>query len=134
MRLLITLTPVSLLSLMLISCGDKEQAEVEKLIDEKSKHHEASDWTPTDPALVNGKAIYKVECSGCHDEGEEGAPKLSSVTQWEERTSKGADKLIENAINGFIGPDGKMPARGGTDSLTDEEVANAVNFMIKTPR
>ena len=43
-------------------------------------------------------------------------------------------KLVPiNAINGFHGSDGDMPARGGTPSLTDQEVKNAVLFMLKSP-
>jgi len=39
-------------------------------------------------------------------------------------------KLIEKAINGFNGLDGEMPARGGSDYLTDEEMASMVKYMI----
>jgi len=116
---------------ILSSCGDKKPAEAPK---EVKEHHHHSDWTPEDPALVAGKAIYKMECSGCHDEGEENAPALGDKVKWEKRIAKGVDKLTENAIQGFIGSDGEMPARGGTESLTDEEVANAVKFIIETPR
>ena len=115
----------------LSSCGDKEPIKAKE---EVKEHHHPSDWIPEDAALVAGKAIYKMECSGCHDEGEENAPALGNKAKWEKRIAKGVDKLTENAIQGFIGADGEMPARGGTESLTDEEVANAVKFMINTPR
>jgi len=42
--------------------------------------------------------------------------------------------LLDHGINGFTGSDGEMPARGGTESLTDEEVTNAVKFMLATPK
>jgi len=114
----------------LTSCGENEKPQEKEV----KKPHHPSDWTPEDPVLVKGKAIYKVECSGCHEEGDEGAPALGDLSQWEKRIAKGLDKLTENAINGFIGSDGEMPARGGTDSLTDEEVASAVKFIVNTPR
>jgi len=115
-----------------LSCEKQEKPEEE--VSEEVKPQHPSDWTPEDPILVKGKAIYKVECSGCHEEGEEGAPALADAEQWEKRIAKGTEKLIANAINGFVGSDGEMPARGGTPSLTDEEVASAVKFIINTPR
>jgi len=101
---------------------------------EAPKTLHASDWEPTDPKLVNGKAIYKQECAGCHDEGEEGAPILGKAAEWDKREAKGLETLLDHAINGFLGKDGEMPARGGTESLTDEEVTNAVNFILATSR
>jgi len=134
MKLNLTLAPAFVFGALLCSCGSKDKPEEKKPEEAKKESHDPSDWTPEGPDLVKGKAIYKQECSGCHDEGEEGAPPLLDVAQWEKRTSQGLEKLIDNAINGFTGPDGVMPARGGTDSLTDEEVANAVKFMVNTPR
>ena len=124
---------LTLSTYLLCSCGseDDKQSSTEEL-HTTAKH--AHDWTPTESALVNGKDIYIQECSGCHEEGEEGAPMLSRLTEWKKREAKGLEKLIQNAINGYQGEDGKMPARGGTPSLTDEEVTNAVKFMIATPK
>ena len=93
-----------------------------------------SDWIPGDPLLATGREIYMSECSGCHDEGEEGAPRLSRKEEWDTRMEQGLPVLLDQAINGFQGPDGKMPARGGTPSLTDEEVTLAVNYMLATPK
>jgi len=92
------------------------------------------DWTPTDAELLSGKKVYLRECSLCHDEGEEGAPALTKSGEWNTRAAKGIDVLIDHAINGFVGEDGKMPARGGTDTLTDAQVAAAVKFMINAPK
>ena len=33
-----------------------------------------------------------------------------------------------------MGEDGEMPARGGTETLSDEEVTSAVRFIIAFPR
>ena len=92
------------------------------------------DWDPEDATLVSGRTIYMAECALCHNEGEEGAPSLEDAAEWETRKAKGIAVLVDHAINGFTGEDGEMPARGGTDSLTDEEVSNAVNYMVATPK
>ena len=81
-----------------------------------------------------GREIYLIECSGCHDEGEEGAPALTNAGEWSTRSEKELAVLLDHALNGWQGPDGKMPARGGTPTLTDQEVTNAVNYMLATPK
>ena len=125
---------ISSLSLaFLFSCkSSSEEAAAEP--EKESKPAHPWDWIPEDPDLLAGRAIYQVECSGCHDEGEEGAPSLAKADEWATRADKGLDVLLDHAINGFQGPDGKMPARGGTPSLTDQEVTNAVNYMLATPK
>ena len=40
------------------------------------------------------------------------------------------DVLKDHAINGFQGDAGYMPAKGGRVDLSDEEVANAVEYMV----
>ncbi|MGC6427226.1 MAG: c-type cytochrome [Akkermansiaceae bacterium] len=120
--------------LFLTACKSEEPAEEAAAPEEKKEPKHPWDWEPTDAALVAGKAVYMAECSGCHNEGEEGAPALTKAKEWAERETKGMATLFDHAINGFDGYDGEMPARGGTPSLTDEEVKNAVTFMIKAPK
>jgi len=114
---------------LIASCSEREAAPPSSSEKKETILH-PSDWKPADPDLAAGRQIYMVECSLCHDEGEEGAPALSNKKQWSERSSKGLPTLTTHAIEGFIGDDGEMPARGGTDSLTDEEVGQAVRFML----
>ena len=126
MRPLLTLLPL----LFLASCGEKKDSTTDNNIEEKPKPHHPWEWEPADPALVAGRQIYLAECSGCHNEGEEGAPSLLDHESWKKREAKGLATLLDHAINGYIGPDGEMPARGGTPSLTDQEVTNAVNYIL----
>ena len=72
------------------------------------------------------------ECAMCHNEGEEGAPALIDKENWAPRLEKPEAELVKGAIEGFIGSDGEMPARGGSDYLTDEQVTQAVQYMIQT--
>ena len=116
----------------LLCCKNSNEQTVELEKEKKPEH--PWDWIPSDPALLAGREIYQIECSGCHDEGEEGAPSLAKAEEWDKRSEQGLAVLLDHAINGFQGPDGEMPARGGTPSLTDEEVTNAVNYMLATPK
>ncbi|MEM1083795.1 MAG: c-type cytochrome [Verrucomicrobiota bacterium] len=124
------------LSLLVIACVlnacGKEQADVAPADVEPEKPDHPWDLIPDQPDLVAGRQIYLAECALCHNEGEEGAPALVEAEEWKVRADKGLPVLFDHAINGFIGDDGEMPARGGTDSLSDEEVKNAVRYMLAT--
>ena len=77
-----------------------------------------------------GKGAYGKICFACHDAGIGGAPKLGDAAAWAGRTEKGAGMLSSNAITGFTGETGIMPAKGGLNSLSDDEVTAAVDYML----
>ncbi len=72
--------------------------------------------------------IYDNVCMACHTTGAGGSPKLEAAA-WEGRLEKGMDAVIANAINGFMGEAGLMPAKGGRADLTDEQMKVAVEYM-----
>ena len=74
----------------------------------------------------DGKMIYEGVCQTCHASGLVGAPKLGDKGAWAARIGKGKDALYNSAINGL----NAMPAKGGAD-ISDEEVQNAVNYMVE---
>ena len=87
--------------------------------------------TPTTAALaVDGAAIYKKSCGLCHAGGVAGAPKFGDKAQWTERIAQGNEVLYTHAIKGFKGKTGIMPAKGGSASLTDDQVKAAVDHMV----
>ena len=73
-----------------------------------------------------GEAVYKHVCKMCHTTGMMGAPKLGDRAAWSARIEQGAAKLTQNAINGIR----KMPARGTCKTCSDEDIANAVAYMM----
>lgn len=78
---------------------------------------------------LDGATIYGALCTGCHTAGVAGAPKLEKAA-WDARIAKGAEALHTNAIVGYTGPAGVMPARGGNPALSDEQVKATVDWML----
>lgn len=81
---------------------------------------------PAAPAR-SGEAVYQSACLACHAAGVLEAPKLEAGA-WDSRIAKGLDGLTLSAINGI----NAMPARGGNPAITDEEMTNAVSYMLAT--
>lgn len=73
-----------------------------------------------------GKTIYEGVCHTCHATGLLGSPKFGDKAGWSARVGKGNATLYDHAINGF----NAMPAKGGKSDLLDEEVKNAVDYML----
>ncbi len=78
---------------------------------------------------LDGSVIYANLCSACHTSGAGGAPKLEQAA-WAARIAQGMDVLTTHAIDGYQGPSGLMPAKGGNPSLSDEQVAATVQWMV----
>ena len=78
---------------------------------------------------VSGEEVYNGACVVCHGAGIAGAPKVGDAAAWSARIAQGADTLYANAINGYQGSAGVMPAKGGRVDLSDEAVRAAVDYM-----
>ena len=78
---------------------------------------------------AKGQGVDRNFGASCHDSGIAGAPKAGDKAAWSERISKGLEAMTQNAIRGFKGSSGFMPAKGGNSALTDEEVTSAVMYM-----
>ena len=89
---------------------------------------QASEVATATPA--DGKSVYDMACTVCHTAGIAGAPKIGDGADWGPRIDQGLDVLIEHALNGFTGSKGVMPAKGGNASLTEADVAAAVEYMV----
>ena len=78
--------------------------------------------------------MYDTACQACHNPGIAGAPRTGDKTAWVSRIDQGMDVLNGHAINGYQGADGVMPAKGGNMSLSNDDVINAVAFMVELSR
>jgi cytochrome c len=74
-----------------------------------------------------GGKVYQQACLMCHGAGVAGSPMTGDAAAWKDRIAQGRDKMLSNAINGI----GVMPAKGGQSQLSDDEVASAVDYMIR---
>jgi cytochrome c len=86
-------------------------------------------WSSTAGA-ANGKSVYEQNCMACHGEGVAGAPKLGEMGDWKERLPKGIDAMVALVIEGVQGYSGAMPPRGGNTKLTDDQIREAVQYMV----
>ncbi len=77
-----------------------------------------------------GKKAYGSVCSMCHGAGVSGSPKPGDKADWGPRIAQGKDVLYKHAIEGFTGAKGLMPAKGGSATLTDDEIKAAVDHMV----
>lgn len=82
----------------------------------------------------SGEKVYNGACTVCHSAGIAGAPKVGVADVWTPRVAKGMDALYANAINGYVGDAGVMPAKGGRVDLSDDEVRAAVDYMVNQSR
>ena len=72
-------------------------------------------------------------CKACHGYGLAGAPRIGDAEAWRPRIAQGRDTLYLHALNGLLGKSGtEMPARGGNDALSDEQIKAAVDYMVAT--
>jgi cytochrome c5 len=80
----------------------------------------------TSQDLGPGQQIFTAVCATCHVSGLLQAPRLGNKDDWAPRLEKGVEMLYDHAINGFK----NMPARGGRQDLSDDEVKQAVDYLI----
>ena len=85
----------------------------------------------TDPKVAAGEEIYERSCAGCHESRTGGAPKPGDKEDWAPRIKQGMETMTKMSIAGFEGKQGAMPAKGGNEELTDQEVGNAVLYMVE---
>ncbi len=82
-------------------------------------------------AVHPGEETYEQYCSICHKVGVGGAPIVGESATWTSRLQHGVDSLVTNALNGMSSGEGVMPPKGGFTHLSDEDVEQAVLFMLE---
>ncbi|MBT8098779.1 MAG: c-type cytochrome [Gammaproteobacteria bacterium] len=85
-----------------------------------------------DPVVtaMSGPQVYNTACLACHGAGIGGAPILGDASAWAPRIAQGSDVLNDHAINGYTGSVGYMPPKGGRVDLSDQEIIDAVAYMV----
>ena len=75
-----------------------------------------------------GEAIYVQYCASCHNAGVAEAPVLGDKEQWSWRLNKSEEELLQRTIEGI--PPG-MPKKGLCLSCTDEQLKDAIDYMVE---
>ncbi len=77
-------------------------------------------------ALNPGQKRYEDTCHICHGPGLAGAPKFGDKDEWAPRIAEGMDTLLQHAIHGYKA----MPPKGTCMSCSDDEIKEAIEYMI----
>lgn len=87
----------------------------------------ASATSPSTPAVARtGEQVFNTLCTACHTAGILNAPKIDDKAAWEARAAKGLQGLLESSTKGL----NQMPAKGGDPSLTEQELTEAITYMV----
>jgi nitrous-oxide reductase len=106
------------------------KAKTEQVQKEMNNGAGATTTAATGGDFGNGKATYDTKCMACHATGVTGAPKFDEKDRWTKIAAQGLDVIVGHTIKGFQGKQGMMPPKGGFADLSDEDMKNAVKYMI----
>ena len=76
--------------------------------------------------LAAGEKVYQSACFACHLTGVAEAPKIDDPAAWEPRLAQGMAGLLQAVTDGK----GAMPPKGGFAHLTEEDMRNAIEYML----
>ncbi|WP_035914944.1 c-type cytochrome [Legionella lansingensis] len=111
-----------------VTCSDNDlMAAVDYLLNASLSRSQWEDLATGGAAKypANGKEIYNENCSMCHNEGKQGAPKIGDKAVWEPIIDQNIDVLVENTIKGEY-----HPKNGGCKHCTTGEVLEAIKYMV----
>ena len=104
---------------------------VQKVTDTTDEVVAAVSTTTAAVDTKEGETLFKNNCYACHGAGIAGSPKLGDKAVWDARVAQGNAVLIEHAIKGFRGKEGYyMPPKGGAMHLSDDQIAQVVEYMV----
>jgi cytochrome c5 len=92
----------------------------------------ASDFSYTDENITAGEAVYQKACIACHAAGIAGAAAITDKARWEANKAKGLETLRQHALNGYTGNYGTMPPKGACADCDENDLKNAILYMLKT--
>lgn len=80
--------------------------------------------------IMAGKEVFNHACKFCHGTGRMGSPKIGDKAAWSGRIGQGESKLTDHAFLGYR----NMPARGDCNTCSDQDIVNAVSYMVNQSR
>lgn len=86
----------------------------------------ASAASATPAVARTGEQVFNTVCTACHTAGILNAPKIDDKAAWEPRAAKGLSGLLASSTTGL----NQMPAKGGDPSLTEQELSEAITYML----
>ena len=95
---------------------------------------EEASGAPVAAVPKTGEEVYNAACTACHGQGIGGAPKFGDKVAWAPHIAKGIEILNQHAIEGFQGPNGLMPPKGGRVDLSDDVIRAGVDYMVEHSR
>ena len=81
-------------------------------------------------AAKSGDEVYQATCAACHATGVANAPRYGNKGDWTARVKLGRDALVASVLKGK----GAMPPKGGDPKLSESDVKNAVDHLLKAVR
>jgi len=112
------------------ACGDKEASAPAAAPAAPVAAAPAPAPAPVVAENAVGKKVYGSVCALCHAAAVAGSPKPGDKADWGPRIAQGKDMLYKHAIEGFTGAKGLMPPKGGSTTLTDDEIKATVDHMV----
>ncbi len=73
----------------------------------------------------SGKTVYEENCSVCHNQGKQGAPKLGDKAAWKPLIAKNLDVLVMNTLKGDA-----HPKHAGCKHCSTDEVIEAIKYIV----
>ena len=73
-----------------------------------------------------GQIVWEQNCKVCHSVGLAGSPKFGDKKAWAKRLERGMPSIYQHALEGW----GDMPAKGGNPDLSEQQVLQAVDYMV----
>lgn len=111
-----------------VTCSDNDViAAVDYILNSSLSRSQWNDLTKGGSTKFpsNGKEIYDENCAMCHNEGQQGAPKIGDKEVWKPLIAQNMDVLIEKTINGK-----EHPKNGGCRHCTNGEVIEAIKYIV----
>lgn len=107
----------SMVAILLAACGDDEPKTSKQKLPQQS--------TVTVTLDAERQDIYDTSCKVCHGMANTGAPVSGQPADWQDRSAKGIDVVLDNTMNGFQA----MPPMGGCFDCTEEDFRQLITFM-----